>query len=596
MKLPVLIIFVSLTTFHFGQKPFYYIENGSVKQIDTVSLNGVEDYGRNDFVLNLGNHGSPEFKLTPKLADLINNDYSLLTFQPKHTFRRYKLYKPIVDAKYTVGTAQEQHFSLLHSQNVSERVNYAIGLRKINSNGIYQNQETNFTDVFFNSYGTDLLNKKYSYNLEFNYLNRASSLNGGLANDSAFTNDTIDLQNRELLEINLPFAYQELKKWYGKINQEVNLFSQLDSNENGSLISLSNYFEYEHNSRLYYDSLLNSIFYDRILDDSTITNETMSFQQLSGYLGMKYKNKKENGQLTLLKIGSEVAQNWYKQDGVDTTQLDVLLDISGAFQTSDYSLNGQAAYLLNDAYENNDYEVDFNGSYTGLSKLGFNARIYLSNQRPQLDLLQYSSNHVTWKNTFEKYQLTHFMLGADYEGKWDASVSVNYFDVKNPIYFGYDKTPYQAPGLAQLIRTTLSARNKNNKRWDLGGEVHYQYQGGYNVFRLPNFLAKVNAAINFKVFNKKMAAAIGTEVVYFSSYESKRFDPVTGQFYIFSNEKLGNYPYANVFIKSRVQRATFFLMMSHPHQGLLGYDYFYVPGYPANDRFFRVGVSWLFVN
>ena len=166
----------------------------------------------------------------------------------------------------------------------------------------------------------------------------------------------------------------------------------------------------------------------------------------------------------------------------------------------------------------------------------------------------------------------------------------------NPIYFGYDKTPYQAAGVAQLIRTSLTTSNKNNDRWDLSGEVHYQYQGGYNVFRLPDFMAKASAAVKFKVFKKKMSSAIGVDVTYFTKYETKHFDPVTGQFYIYSNGELGNYPYMNVFFKSRVQRATFFLMVSHVHQGLLGYNYFYLPSYPANDRFFRLGISWLFMN
>lgn len=595
MKLILLALLLSLSIFLRAQKPFYYIENGIIHQIDTVTLDHVEDYGQEAFVINLGNHGSPEFRLKPELNELITNDYSVLSYLPVHQFRRYKVYTPIVDAKYVIGTGQEQHFNFLHSQNVSEKVNYSIGLDKINSKGVYQNQSTSFTDIFFNIYGDKLSKGRYSFDLQFNYISAAASLNGGLIDDSTFINDTLDLQNRELLDVNLTNAYQELGKWFGQLGQSYALMHQLDSNSNGQKLLVSNYFQYQFNSRHYYDSVLNTAFYDRILSDSNVTDEEMNFQSLKGFLGLRFEKRKDVSSLLSMELGSELSQNWYRQDDLDTTRTDVLLKLIGDYHNSGLSVNGKLDYLINDSYSNKDYNVDLHAKYF-FRNFRLNASAYLSNERPQLDLLGYSGNHVSWSNSFEKYQLQHFMVAAKYDGRWDVEASVNYLDVHNPIYFGYDKTPYQALGVAQLIRTSVSASNKNNDHWDLSGEIHYQYQGGYNVFRLPDVLAKASVAYKFKTFKKKMTAAIGADINYFSKYEAKYFDPVTGQFYIYSNGELGNYPYANLFIKSRVQRATFFLMMSHPHQGLFGYRYFYAPGYPANDRFFRIGVSWLFVN
>jgi hypothetical protein len=610
LKIATLTIAISLCSFLWGQtptvnvqssggvvitkekKPFYYIENQEVKQIDTASLDNVEDFGMEDFVLNLGNDGSPQFSLMPNRENLITNDYSVLSYQPTHKFRRYKVYKPIVDAKYVIGTGQEQHFSVLHSQNIREKVNYTIGLNKINSNGIYQNQETNYTDIFFNSYGEDLWNGKYDYDLEFNYLNAAASLNGGLENDSSFTHDTLDLGSKELLDINLLYAYQETKKWYGNFSQQFRIFSSVDSTGKGTEVKLINRLEYEHNSRLFYDSLLNTDFYDRILLDSSVTNETLTYQRLNGFLGIG--TTINNKTLHYFRVGVDAAYIDYRQMALDTFRYDLEAKAE-AVLNFDVIIIPKVSYLINDAYANNDYNIDVD-LYYWWGKYAFEGKAYVSNERPQLDLLQYAGNNVSWNNSFDKYQLNHFMLSAERTGKWNAALAVNYFDIHNPIYFGYDKTPYQAPGVAQLIRTSLSTSNKDNDRWDLSGEAHYQYQGGYNVFRVPDVMAKVSAAFKFKAFKKKMDAAFGVDVTYFSKYETKHFDPVTGQFYIYSSDEVGNYPYANVFFKSRVQRATFFLMMSHPHQGLLGTNYFYFPGYPANDRFFRIGLSWLFTN
>lgn len=595
MKFISFALLISFSGFYYAQKSFYYLQNSQFHQIDTISLEDAENFGLEDFVLNLGNHGSPEFRLMPELNDLITNDYSNLTYLRDHNFRRYKVFTPIVDAKYVIGTGQEQHFNFLHSQNINEKVNYSIGLDKINSKGIYQNQATNFTDIFLNIYGEELAKKRYDFDLQFNYINAAASLNGGLEDDSTFINDTLDLQNRELLGVNLVNAYQELEKWHGQFSQAYAIFNRLDSNENGTRIKVSNYIQYQHSSRHFYDSILNIDFYDRILNDSSVTDETMTYQTLKGYLGLDYGYRPSSSAMFSMNFGTEVSQNWYRQMELDTSRLDIGLRASANYAKSYFSFGGKVDYLINDSYENKDYNVRLFSRYF-LGKFWINAEAYLSNERPQLDLLRYSGNHVSWNNSFEKYQIKQFNVGAVYHGKWDVEAVLNYTDVHQPIYFGYDKTPYQALGVAQIIRTSISAKNKENERWDLSGEVHYQYQGGYNVFRLPSFLAKIGSAYKFKAFKKKMCAAVGADITYFSSYETKHFDPVTGQFYIYSNGSIGNYPYVNLFVKSRVQRATFFLMMSHPHQGLLGNRYFYFPGYPANDRFFRIGISWLFVN
>ncbi len=584
-----------------AQQPFYYSLNGDTIQLDTLSLEGVEDFGWKDFVINLGNHGSPEINLTPSLSDFITNDYTVLAHQRKHVFKKYHVIKPVVDAKYIVGSGQEQHFNLLHTQNISKNVNYSIGLDKINSNGLYQNQSTNFTDIYFNIYGDQLGKGRYAFDVKFNHINAAASLNGGLQDDSSFINDELELQNRELFDVNLLNAYQEKKLWFGEFDQQLTLYDNRDSLGKGTAWKIINKLSYEYMGRSFYDSLLNEDYYDWILSDSAITNEGNSFQRLGGYLGLGQQSKGKHE--IQWSAGANVFYNRYIQEDIDTTLLGLdtnRLDIEGVvsayYSVKKLKVAAKLRYLLNDSYTNKDYNGQVSGTYQLSDQLLLNAMVYVSNERPQLDLTKYVSNNVTWDNSFKKYQLQHINLGASYSGKWKASVAFNYCDIRNPIYFGYDKTPYQADGVAQLIRTSATVTNTKNKRWDLGAEVHYQYLGGYNIFRVPNVLSKLSAAFKFKAFKKKMAASLGAEIIYFSKYQTKSFNPVTGQFYIYSDQEVGNYPFANVFIKSRVQRATFFLMMSHPHQGLLGNNYFYFPGYPANDRFFRIGVSWMFVN
>lgn len=593
MRLVVFLTGIFAGLINWAQQSFSYIENHEWVAIDTTTLRHVEDYGRKDFVIDLGNHGSPEFHLTPELDEFIINDYSILSYQSRHEFRKYRLVKPIVDAKYVVGSGAEQHFSLVHSQNLRKYVNYSIGVNKINSKGLYNNQSSNYTDIYLHSFGEKLAKGRYWYDLSFNYVDAAASLNGGLVDDSTFINDTLDLQNRELLNVNLQNAFQDKKMLFTEFKHAFTLVNKLDSNEKGWILSLDNEWSYSIYNRNYYDSVLNTDFYDRILIDSTVTNDFSKHQTTKGFLGFGFSSvKKESNSL---KVGVQSSYNTYNQLAIDTFRWDIEAIVSGVISAKGIFLFPKFSYLLNDAYSKKDYNLDIEAYYF-MKRLDFRGRFYLSNERPQIDLLQYEANNVSWTNNFSKYQVQHFELQANYSGKINLQAKVNYLDIHNPIYFGYDKTPYQIDGVAQLIRSSLEVANHDNDRWDLDLELHYQYQGGYNVFRLPGFLSQVSGAYKFKAFKKKMDLAIGGELSYFSRYASKSFDPISGQYYIADNQELGGYPYMDVFLKGRVQRATFFLMMSHPHQGLFGYNYFYFPNYPANDRFFRLGVSWLFVN
>jgi hypothetical protein len=100
----------------------------------------------------------------------------------------------------------------------------------------------------------------------------------------------------------------------------------------------------------------------------------------------------------------------------------------------------------------------------------------------------------------------------------------------------------------------------------------------------------------FKAFKQKMELTLGADVQYYSAFQAPKYDPVTNQFYISGTQELGNYPFVDVFLKARIQRVKIAFISSHVNQGLLGTNYFFLPHYPANDRMFKIALSWLFLN
>jgi hypothetical protein len=373
------------------------------------------------------------------------------------------------------------------------------------------------------------------------------------------------------------------------------LSGKLDSiNGNIRTIRLENSLVYHLQSRNYYDSILNTSFYNYVLDDSLITNDDVKYDRFATDLGVSFTSKS----IGFLKLfaGLNPSLNRYTQSQLDTAVFDLDAKVSGQWNYRNWDVEASAVYLLNDAYSNNDFNVDANLIYklTEKSKVKFTA--FLQRDRVALDYQTYRSNNVIWNNTFEKQTLYNYTLKYEHKSKWNKAIGINYFDFLNPIYFGYNARPDQALGFAQIIQLEAKAQGYLGKHWFVNASTTIQEKGGYDVFLVPNFIFNLGVDYGFKMFKNKLDLSLGMNLNYFSRYETKDFDPISGQFYIGSQQEVGAYPYADIFLKGRVQRATFFVMSTHPHQGLLGYDYFLLQHYPAQDRIIRVGVSWLFLN
>ena len=578
-----------------AQKPFHYTLEGKVVKLDTLSIFNVEEFGITRLQADLGNSGSASYPLVMDVDYFLKGDYSVLSFQKFNEHRKYSVFKPVTDASYITGSKLEQHFNIYHTQNFSNKSTFSIGFDKINAPGYYLNQATNNSHFYFNTYASRLGKMNYHFDLNIDYSNLLSSLNGGIVNDSDFVNDVNDIRNRQLLDVNLANASQQFKKWKLDYQHGIELWSDKDSlGINGRAISLEHGMSYIIQSRDFYDSILNTSFYNYIIKDTLVSNDVISNKQISTELGLKMAVF--NAKKMYIYVGANPSYNLYEQDEVDTSVLDIEGVLSLGYETNKWNFNVVSKYLVNDVYENKDFSLKSNLGYqiSPFSSVHFSSII--QRDRVALDLLQYSANNIIWTNTFEKQTLFNYTLDFQHHKAWSKEVKFNYFDIKNPIFFGYDTKPNQAIGFGQVLQLDAKIYGLLGKRWWVSANVIGQEFGGYNVFFMPRLVGKIKAAYNFKMFKKKLDLSLGLNLTYFSKYKSKDFDPVTGQFYIASEQEVGAYPYADVFIKGRVQRATFFVMSSHPHQGLLGYNYYSLPHYPGVDRVIRVGVSWMFLN
>jgi hypothetical protein len=83
-------------------------------------------------------------------------------------------------------------------------------------------------------------------------------------------------------------------------------------------------------------------------------------------------------------------------------------------------------------------------------------------------------------------------------------------------------------------------------------------------------------------------------VFYTSAYYANAYMPATGQFYIQTEKKYGDYPFIDFFINAQIKTVRIFIKVDHLNSGLMGNYYMLTPHYPMSDRAFKFGISWRF--
>jgi hypothetical protein len=593
-----------------AQHPFSYsstsTEAAGKLYGDTIGLDDVEIHGAREGSMEIGGAGSVVFPLLMDMNYFNANAYTKLAFMNAPTFERFKVSQPITDVKYIIGSNKEQYFDVLHAQNMGN-VNFSLGLKKVTNEGFYINQNTNNTHVFANA---NHQGKKYFYSLDFDLDQKLQGLNGGFNDDSLFLIDS--LSPSTLYEVNLLNASQQLRQTNYRFLQEFQLSNTNDTITNKKNSSkLVHSIGYQSQSRNFYDTIgsgetsLNSDYYNGFGIDSIVSNDDIKYQRFYSNLSYQYIYNREKKEYKV-EAGISPSYNIVKRTAIeDTAVFDlestlklVYWDLTPDGPTKHYNVSFN--YLVNDKYDNNDYELIGNGFLKG-KNYGLSMSLLSRRQRPQLDMLQYAGNSANWNSELGKSTLNHIGFNGSMihntgnSSKVTPKIFIDLYDQKNPIIFGYDVKPQQLDGFAQVLSSGASL-DFDLATWNIKAKGVYQYQGGYSVFRLPNLYGNVQLAKKFSLFKKKMKLTAGLSVTYFSKYNSRDFDAATGQFFIGSDQEVGSYPYADVFIKGRVQKVTYFIMSSHPHDGLLANNYFTAPGYAANGRMLKVGINWLFLN
>lgn len=274
-----------------------------------------------------------------------------------------------------------------------------------------------------------------------------------------------------------------------------------------------------------------------------------------------------------------VGGNIYKRSGKNW-HYDVLGDVCiGGYKAGQFNI---------------DANFDFN-FHIGKNVLYIDTRAYMRLLQPSFFYECYESNHFRWRNKFSK-TLAYYVGGAIYYPmKWlKPKISVGFENNNNYIYFDQTSNPVQKDGSAYVF--SIDAQIDFTTPY-INLENHVCFQHSSREIPLPDIILYHNLYYHGTWF-KALDVQTGVDMHYFTRYYAPLLCPATGQFGIQRLQKIGNYPFVNVYANFHVRslHLKFYVQYTHINHLFMKSStaYMAMPNYPMNPDIFRLGILWHF--
>ena len=570
---------------------FTYTQSGvaqTYSKIDTTSFCDFHLYETGTLDnLNFGSAGSVQKGLLFK-SKMIHFSESVFFKDEMDELPSYDLKTPLLDAKYITGSNNEQLFSIFHSQNITPQLNYAVLYTKKSYDGYYTNQATNHN--FFQANLTyNSKNYKYKTKLFYNHHRFYYNQNGGIQNDSSFINDVFSSRNRLLFDVNLDNAFSNDAFNNIGINQNILLSSKSDSLSKKTNHNLNFGLNLIGQKRTYFDSLQDQ-FYLYHFYDTLSTRDSLSKKYIN--TDFTYLIDKQLDSLSALSLVFGLKGQLYSHNNlqIDTNFHNIASNLSFGYTTSKFNILIRGNYFFS-GYRNGNFDVTLS-SDNQIKKGNINLIAHYSSNSPSFELLRYNGNHSIWSNDFTNQNILS-LKGSIELNKW--KLACNYFDIENPIFFDYIASPIQGAGFSQVIQSALSY-NLDFKRVKFKSTLNYQYQGGIMIYQLPDWVGIFDLSYSFNAFKSALKLNIGIQGKVFSEFTLMDYRPDLDVYFVSNQMQQQSNVIADFYLNAKIKTVNFFFLISHVNAGVSGYNYFTALHYPSPDRYFKMGLRWMFLN
>ncbi len=549
-------------------------------------------------------------------------------FTNPNTIPYYQVRSPLTDARHHNGYDRGQTFSILHTQNISERWNAYIKYRRLNSLSFYANNQNK--QASFN-FSTSYLSKNKIYSARISFASEKMELQefGGLVNDSVFTDNvqssrvvinprlTTDnrvLYNRDLfvdnrIDLLKLFFKRPTKPQFDSTSSDASLRDSLYSDSLGgsdtlskdplaasqkskkrSAIYLGHTLRYNRraqvyngNSETYYD---NYFFNTGTYSDSLAYTGVENTVYLESTIGDTSQFEVKAGLKSLYTESGNAYFNF------SANNLGVIGKIKGNYRDK-FELQGSVDFVLSGPLAGN-FSIDGDLETTIYGELRAYGSYQLRNKTPDFQGLYYYSNNFIWNNNFSPELSNTIKAGL----KWQEKNYLQFRTWTNQNMLYYDAN--SLPQSASLVAYSSFELRQDFEFWKflhIDNRLNYQIAlDGEEFMPLPDFVTRNAVYVDFKLFKGVLSCLVGGELNYFTSYNSPSYNPALGRFYLANEYPIGDFPVVDLFAQFKISKAIIFLKLQNSTEGLTPYNYFAAPHFPLNDRVFRFGVNWRFFN
>lgn len=508
-------------------------------------------------------------------------------FDEQPTLPKYVIDTPIVEATYITGNEQEQNLSIFHTQNISNKSNYAVSYLKRSFDGYFENQATNHS-YFQSNFSTRSADDKYNGVLGFKQHKLYNQQNGGIVNDSLFSAADAVSANRKLLDVNLMNAYSLEKMHQIYFNHSYDFINQIDSSSNRKNNSINFKSSISRKSRLYFDSLNANDFLFNYIDTVSSHDSLIKSELNTSLYFLSTKETKEKKIVRVLGFNSLLIN--HNNLLIDTTLDNFNLFLNYAISSTNLNFNSGLKYFFS-GYRNSN--IDFSNYLTfNIKESQIDLNFSASRLTPSFEYRSFYSNHHQWQQNISDQTVLNIEA---YFSLKSFVFQHRFFEISNPIYFNQYSTPQQFKGRSQVLQTSLNHEFSKNK-FRLKTQFVYQYQGGAQIYQLPDFISSIdlNYVIAPKKDNFKLIFAVKTK--WFSDFYLMDYDPVINSFLLSTSTTQRSYFISDFEFKFMLKNVTFYTLLTHLNAGLLGSNYFTALHYPYPDRYLKFGLKWLFLN
>jgi len=576
--------------------PYNIWEKESWK-VDT-NLNNLEHYTTH---YSLGNPGLPYvpviFNTAPApLGFYYGPDYLSGYFKNDESLMYYNTRAPYLNFFYVTDPQIHQFLDLILTQNFGKKLNVAIGFKRVRSEGIY-------LLLFDGIYNSSKIQQ-----------------NGGLQNDSYFTNPNFTSQQRTSDPVNLFSARTTERQTSMRVQQFFFFgFGGSDTIKENPLMYVSHTMRLSGNSNIYSDYTIandSSGFYPHFYHDVDSTYDSLRYNQFVN----DFSIGSAKGWNTILKWDAGVQDQWVHfmdysatkvhRSGIIDTNIRVMYRDSVfsnlMFHARVYNTYANG-HILFDAEGSDIFQGMQHGDMQGSAHLGLKPdslrllklSLDYSLQTPALIYDLYDGNNYQWLNHFSKITTTTASLVYE-DAKWHLSIGGSVTQILNDVYFSpaaLGTIPAQTQDPITVYKVFI-AKDFRVGKWHLDTKEIMQSVTPNEPIHLPNLVAENSLYYQNYLFQHHLLLRVGVDVFYNTAYYVYGYQPVFSQYYVQNDVKMGNYFYFDPFVSFRIKTFRMFLKMENVTSSFLQTNKFYgyALHYPMPDQVLRFGISWDFWN